>query len=67
MSAVKTYREFLDINQAAQFLQEKGLASCSRETIKYLAYETDKLPRPTIVGRPAYWKLVDLERFVESL
>ena len=67
MTAVKTYREFLDIDQAAQFLQEKGLASCSQETIKYLSYETEKVPRPTIVGRRAYWKLVDLERFVENL
>jgi hypothetical protein len=67
MTAVQTYRDFLDINQAAQYLQDNGFASCSRETIKYLAYETDKLPRPTIVGRRAYWKLADLERFVESL
>ena len=67
MSAVKTYREFLDINQAAEYLQEKGFATCTRETIKYLAYETDKLPRPTIVGRRAYWRRESLDAFVENL
>jgi predicted DNA-binding transcriptional regulator AlpA len=67
MTAVKTYREFLDINQAAQYLQDKGFASCTAQTIKYLAYEADRLPRPTKMGRRAYWKRADLERFVEGL
>jgi hypothetical protein len=67
MTTVQTYRDFLDINQAAQYLQDRGFASCSRETIKYLAYETDRLPRPTKVARRAYWKRVDLDAFVESL
>lgn len=67
MTAVKTYREFLDINQAAQFFQDKGLSSCSAETIKYLAYEKGALPRPTIIGRRAFWKLADLVRFIEAL
>lgn len=67
MTAVKTYRDFLDINQAAQFFQDKGLSSCTAETIKYLAYEKATLPRPTIVGRRAFWRLADLQSFIEAL
>jgi len=67
MSAVKTYRDFLDINQAAQFLQEKGLASCSPETIKYHAYETGLLPLPIVLARRSYWSKKDLDLFVLKL
>lgn len=67
MTAVKTYRAFLDINQAAQYLRDVGLTSCTAQTIKYLGYETDRLPRPTVLGRRAYWKKSDLDAFVESL
>lgn len=67
MTAVKTYRPFLDIHQAAQYLQDLGLTSCTAQTIKYLGYETDRLPRPTVIGRKAYWKKADLDAFVESL
>jgi hypothetical protein len=67
MTAVKTYREFLDIYQTAEYLQDKGFASCTDQTIKYLAYETKKLPRPKIVGRRAYWRRSDLDAYVESL
>lgn len=67
MTAVKIHRPFLDINQAAEYLQEFGLASCTAQTIKYLGYETDRLPRPTIIGRRAYWKKSDLDAFVDSL
>lgn len=55
------------MNQAAQYLQNLGLVSCTAQTIKYLAYETDRLPRPAILGRRAYWRRSDLDRFVESL
>ena len=49
------------------YLQDLGLVSCTAQTIKYLAYETDRLPRPAILGRKAYWRRADLDRFVESL
>ena len=68
MSAVKAvYREFLDIEQSAQFLQEKGFHSCTAQTIKYLVYEKGLLPRPTVMGRKSYWRKRDLERLVDSL
>jgi hypothetical protein len=67
VTAIKTYREFLDINQAVEYLQDKGFASCSIHTIRHLAYEKRVLPRPTIIGRRAYWKRADLERFVADL
>lgn len=67
MTAVKMYREFLDVSQAAQYLQDKGFASCTTQTIKYFAYETDKLPRPTVVGRKAHWNKRDLDLLVEKL
>lgn len=67
MTAVKTYREYLDIHQAAGYLQDKGFASCTAQTIKYLAYETDKLARPKLLGRRAYWSRADLDRLVDNL
>jgi hypothetical protein len=67
MTAVKAYRDFLDINQAAQYLQDKGFSSCSAQTIKYLAYEKALLDRPKIVGRRAYWSRESLDRFVANL
>lgn len=67
MTAVKNYRQFLDINEAAQYLQDKGFVSCTAETIKYLAYEKGQLDRPKIVGRRAYWSREALDKFVEEL
>jgi hypothetical protein len=67
MTAVNTYREFLDINQAAQYLQDKGFASCTIQTIRYLAYEKGLLARPKIVGRRAYWSRAHLDQFVTNL
>ncbi|MFT9663239.1 DNA-binding protein [Mycobacteroides abscessus subsp. abscessus] len=67
MTAVKTYRQFLDINEAAQYLRDKGFSSCTAETIKYLAYEKEQLDRPKIVGRRAYWSREALDKFVEAL
>jgi hypothetical protein len=67
MTAVKTYRPFLDISQAAQYLQDMGFDSCTAQTIKYLAYEKGLLPRPKVVGRRAYWSRADLDKFVANL
>lgn len=67
MTAVKVYLDFLDVNQAAQYLRDKGFSSCTAETIKYLAYEKAQLERPKIVGRRAYWSRDALDRFVEEL
>ncbi|BCO56982.1 hypothetical protein MINTM008_23730 [Mycobacterium intracellulare] len=67
MTAVKTYREFLDINQAAQYLQDKGFTSCTVQTVRYLAYEKGLLPRPAVLGRRAYWRRSDLDKLIEKL
>ncbi|RIT57907.1 DNA-binding protein [Mycobacteroides abscessus] len=67
MTAVKVYLDFLDVNQAAEYLRDKGFVSCTAETIKYLAYEKGQLERPKIVGRRAYWSCEALDRFVEEL
>lgn len=67
VTAVKTYREYLDMNQAAEYLQDKGFASCTAQTIKYLAYETDRLARPKLLGRRAYWSRADLDLLVDNL
>lgn len=67
MTAVKANRPFLNINQAAEYLQELGFESCTTDTIRYLAYEKGLLPRPKIVGRRAYWSRVDLDQFVANL
>ena len=67
MTAVKMYREFLDLNQAAQYLQDKGFESCSPETIKYHAYETALLPLPVVLARRAYWSKKDLDEFIQKL
>lgn len=67
MTAVKIYREFLDVLQAAEYLQARGFGSCTVQTIKYLAYETDKLTRPKLLGRRAYWSRADLDLLVDKL
>ncbi len=67
MTAVKIYLDFLDVNQAAEYLRDKGFSSCTAETIKYLAYEKGQLDRPKIIGRRAYWSREALDRFVGQL
>jgi len=67
MTAVKTSRPFLNIKQAAEYLQDMGFDSCTVDTIRYLAYEKGLLPRPKVVGRRAYWKRADLDQFVANL
>ncbi|WP_123023577.1 MerR family transcriptional regulator [Mycolicibacterium stellerae] len=67
MTAVKAIRPFLNIKQAAEYLQEMGFDSCTTDTIRYLAYEKGLLPRPKIVGGRAYWSRADLDQFVADL
>lgn len=59
--------EWLSAEMAVQHVQRKGIETFSRETLKHYAYRTDLLPKPKVVGRHAYWRVADLDRFVEQL
>ena len=58
---------FLTMNQAAKYLEDKGLMSCTAQTVKYLSYEAKQLPRPVVLGRKAHWRRTDLDALIESL
>jgi hypothetical protein len=60
-------KEYLNIQEAAKYLQDKGFASATPESVKYYAYYTDKLPRPKVLARRSYWRRGDLDRFIENL
>lgn len=59
--------EWLSAEKAVQHVQRKGIETFTRETLKHYAYRTDLLPKPKVVGRHAYWRVADLDRFVEQL
>jgi hypothetical protein len=65
----KPTKQYLDINEAVQYLKDLGLVTVTPDTIRTHAYRTGKLPRPTVVGKPrrSYWKRIDLDRLLESL
>jgi hypothetical protein len=65
----KPQKQYLDINEAVQYLRDLGLVTVTPDTIRTHAYRTGKLPRPKVVGRPrrSYWKREDLDKLVESL
>jgi hypothetical protein len=60
-------KPFLDLDEAAIYLQSLGFAAANRDTVKYHAYETGRLPRPKRVGRRGYWARTDLDAFVANL
>jgi len=62
-------KQYLDANEAVEYLHDLGLTTATVETIKTHAYRTGKLPRPIVVGRPRrpYWKRTDLDKLVECL
>jgi hypothetical protein len=62
-------KQYLDINEAVQYLRDLGLATVTPDTIRTHAYRTGKLPRPTVVGKPrrSYWKRSDLDALLAML
>lgn len=69
VSVEKPQKQYLDMDEAVQYLHDLGLATVTPDTIRTHAYRTGKLPRPVVVGKPrrSYWKRTDLDKLVESL
>lgn len=67
MTKTASFAQYLDGREAARYLNTLGFTAATVETVKYHAYYTDKLPRPKILGRKAYWSREALDRLVESL
>lgn len=61
------HTEWLSREKAVLYVQRKGIETFTRETLKHYAYRTDLLPKPKVVGRHAYWRVADLDRFVDQL
>ncbi len=59
--------KWLSAERAVQHIQRKGIETFTRETLKHYAYRTDLLPKPKVVGKHAYWRVADLDRFVDQL
>jgi predicted DNA-binding transcriptional regulator AlpA len=67
MTRTASFAKYLDIDEAARYLNTLGFTTATSKTVKYHAYETGKLPRPKILGRKAHWKREDLDSLVEAL
>jgi len=67
MPAIAERAEWVRKDKAVEYVQIKGIDTFAIETLKHYAYRTDLLPKPKVVGRHAYWKISDLDKFVESL
>lgn len=67
MTRIASFAQYLDVADAARYLNSLGFTAASAETVKYHAYYTGKLPRPKIVGRKAYWSRESLDALVEAL
>lgn len=69
VSVEKPQKQYLDMDEAVQYLHDLGLATVTADTVRTHAYRTGKLPRPIVVGKPrrSYWKRTDLDKLVESL
>ena len=67
MTRTASFAKYLDMHDAARYLNSLGFTTVTAETIKYQAYETGKLSRPKIVGRKAYWSREALDALVEAL
>lgn len=65
----KPRQQYLDINEAVQYLRDLGLVTVTADTIRTHAYRSGKLPRPIVVGKPrrSYWKREDLDKLVQAL
>lgn len=67
MTRTASFAKYLDMHDAAKYLNTLGFAAATSETVKYHSYETGKLDRPKILGRKAYWSREALDTLVESL
>lgn len=55
-------------HESVEYLQTRyNLTGFTEETLKRYSYKTDLLPRPTIIGRRAYWNTADLDDLVAAL
>lgn len=67
MTRIASFAQYLDVTDAARYLNSLGFIAATVETVKYHAYYTGKLPRPKVVGRKAYWSRESLDALVEAL
>ncbi|BBY86690.1 Uncharacterised protein [Mycolicibacterium tokaiense] len=67
MTRTSTFAQYLDVDEAARYLNTLGFGSATAETVKYHAYETGKLDRPKVVARKSYWSREALNALVEAL
>lgn len=66
MSATVT-PEWVSAEKAVAHIRRKGIDAFTVESLRYYAYRTDLLPKPTVVGRHAYWRTADLDQLVTQL
>lgn len=67
MTRIASFPEYLNLQEAARYLNSLGFTAATVETVKYHAYYTGKLSRPKIVGRKAYWSRDSLDALIEAL
>lgn len=67
MTRTASFPKYLDLQDAARYLNSLGFVAATAETIKYHAYVTGKLSRPKIVGRKGYWSREAVDALVEAL
>lgn len=67
MTRTASFAQYLDLQEAARYLNSLGFTAATVETVKYHAYYTGKLPRPKIVGRKAHWSRESLDALVQAL
>lgn len=67
MTRTASFAKYLDLQEAARYLNSLGFTSATVETVKYHAYYTGKLPKPKILGRKAHWSRESLDALVEAL
>ena len=67
MTRIASFAPYLDVADAARYLNSLGFTAATVETVKYHAYYTGKLPRPKVLARKAYWSRESLDALVEAL
>lgn len=67
MTRTASFPRYLNLQEAARYLNSLGFTAATVETVKYHAYYTGKLSRPKIVGRKAYWSREALDALIEAL
>jgi hypothetical protein len=67
MTRTTAFAQYLDMHEAARYLNSLGFVAATAETVKYHSYDTGKLSRPKVLGRRAYWSRESLDALVEVL